>query len=385
MSKGPDKLTLRLGGKVRARSALAGVVATILFVGPLSIVLAQTSTSYEQNLATIEKMNDSQKRILRDRYETFKKLDGRERDELLKKHKKIHEHPDAARLQKVMERYYEWFANQRSGVQKKIRDLPNKKSVQEISEWYERQRESREDERFRRALKGLKEPDSKVFRDWMGDYLKNNERAMFELLSPDAQKLFEAGKKRFENRRPNKEKPDSNAHSKESRFRRIGIGILMGMLRREGKKLPPPTNEELAKLRKQLSAEGAKKLMGDASQADQWEQLKAWIQDAGPSGRQGFGPRKATDEELKTFYLNLDEDRRSYLDSLPVAEMRKELQDMYNRDRFGPGRSRPGERRGPGRSPPDGRHPEGRSGPPGRSRGDRGRGPKPPRHHDIDR
>ena len=117
------------------------------------------------------------------------------------------------------------------------------------------------------------------------------------------------------------------------------------------------TDEDLSRLRAQLSPETQKRLETQSS-AKQWELVAAWIHQVQGTRHSGGGMRgrlpRANDERLAEFFEQLSKDQRDQLLGLPGEEMQRRLQQMYLM------RTRPleGPERRPG-SPNRGRWPDG--------------------------
>ena len=122
------------------------------------------------------------------------------------------------------------------------------------------------------------------------------------------------------------------------RHRRVFGQMWQSLQRRpraDAGKLPPwMTEEDLARLRAQLSRRGPQASGGPPHAPGQWQQVAAWIHHAmrPPGAARGLHgpPTKADDEQLADFFEKvLSDEERDRLLSLPGEEMQRQLQWLY--------------------------------------------------------
>ncbi len=81
----------------------------------------------------LETMSATEKKELQSKQERFYRLDEKEQDRLRRLHEELSQAPDAAQLQRVMERYASWLQTLPSGARADLLSLPPADRVAERS------------------------------------------------------------------------------------------------------------------------------------------------------------------------------------------------------------------------------------------------------------
>jgi len=291
----------------------------------------RTDDSADERRRQIESMSSEEKEQLRRRKEWFDKLDASEQDRLRRLHEQIQQHPDAARLRRVMHGYCQW-----------LRELPSYRRAEllelEPGERIARIKQLKEAEARIHANRPQRKDMEALFR-WMRQYVEKHEQAILQTIPEDRRRQI-------------------GELSGESRRRLVMWMAWQRWQITKPDKLPTLTADDLADLRSQLSEETRKKF-SQKEPAEQWQIVADWLRlmsrHRSPYRQFRDGPLPPDlQEKLDDFFENeLSDEQRDRLLSMPGDEMQRELRDMYLM-RFRPSEMRP--RRGYG--PPPGARPD---------------------------
>jgi hypothetical protein len=296
-----------------------------------------------ERIKRLKKLSPFDKDELAQKKERFDKLSPDEQARLRALHTNLVRHDQGDRLYGVATRYAQWLRTLPAGQRAELLSLPPEQRLERIRAVKQKQ----DEQRIRELVHTSLQPeDPQVVRTWLGEYAEAHKKELFSSLSSEMQQRMRAD-------------PDGA---------RRRFGMLLAMPgRHSGLRLPPPTDEEIDRLRERLSDE-ARQALDSVDTTDKklalaihWVRAAAWSRMLGPP---------ASPEELEHFFANtLDDRRRDELEKLPREQFDQQLQWEYRMHKF---RTRPGGFRPPFHRGPDGR--------PGRFRGDHGSGrPSGPR------
>ncbi len=298
---------------------------------------------------SLESMSAAEKKELQSKQERFYRLDEKEQDRLRRLHEELWQDPEAARLEKVLQRYASWLQTLPSGQRADLLSLPPSDRVAEIKRLLQEQSASRMRSYVSRKLS---DGDLRTIAGWMEDIVKRREPEILERWPMLQEHLAQI---------PD---PKRRMQALVIMAQRIGPGSRRDWLK--------PTAEDIERLKSRLSPEAQEDLEKAKSEGRLSELAEAWMRAAMFSR---FTGPPVDREQLRRFYADdLDPDQRAYLESLPPERMQSELQRMYHAHRFRRDgiREWPGGRKlGPGLRPfpprfgPANREPGGDLRPPG--------------------
>ncbi len=290
-----------------------------------------------QRRQSVEGLSSEKKEQLRRSEERFLMLDPAEQERLRQLSRQVDDDKDAAKLQAAMYRYCDWLKTLPLYARDELADQPAERRIKSVKRLRE--------EQARESAARLDSKDAEKLRQWMNDCVARHEAAFLKTMTQQQQKqLAQMGP--------------------AERHRRLFEQMWQPLQRRpraDPGKLPSwMAEEDLARLRTQLSDEAQKRLADLPTPQAQWQQVTAWIhRSLRPAGvgRGLRGPPRPDDEELADFFENvLSKKERDRLLSLPGEEMQRQLRVLFmthNRPPGGPGRPEGFNRpRRPGDWPP---------------------------------
>ncbi len=327
--------------------AIALAIVTGILVGASDMRADET---LRQRQARVRAMSPTEKQDLLAKQDRFNRLTPEQRDRVTELHTELSSHPDAAKLNQVLDRYFVWLGTLPSQERAELLDLPPAERMERI-----RQLKAREEDR-RLAELGLTANDARVLLTWFENEVEKHEEPLIQAAREDA--ATGVGQER--------EPADSRMNENERRgfliFRTLwrGMDTLLALI--------PP--EDVRRLVDQLSDSARNRYLSEP--ADQKQRLLTdWIRS---SIRSRFRPPPVRDEDLLRMMPDLPPEDRAALEALPRERLYAELRKRYEMWRglkdprsFGRGRS--------GRRGEDFRGPPGRR---GREGGPPGFGPPPP-------
>jgi hypothetical protein len=294
----------------------------------LAILVCPVLLGGDEDLASrrerILAMSPDERAVIAKNQKWFNDLDPAEQRQIRQLHDDLQQADDGAQLRRIMHNYNRWLETLPSETRFGLHEMPAAERLERVKKL---SRESR---------------DKRGLRRWL--------EAFRSRMMPGATegKLPRGPRGESDSRRPE----DLRAFWFE-RFPR-------------GRTDPPqrPPDEELAKLRGQLSPETAKELQSK-SPDEQWRWVMGQLRDEffqemvtrRLSGRHS----EVSDAELTTFFESQPDEIREQLLSLPGNEMHARLLELYQRRPAPGGRF---SRQGPGPGPPPDDRPPGRRGPP---------------------
>jgi hypothetical protein len=266
-------------------------------------------------LQRIGKMDADEKEQLMRRKEQFDDLGPDRQKQLQELDKALREDDDPQILRPIMRRYNEWLKTLSSFTRAELIALQPAERVQRVKKHlYE--------EEIREGGKRPPQKDIEKIRAWMNDHVRDHEKQFLKMLPEPRQQAA--------------------ANLTDDVRLQMVRGFMAWHWRTAGAGKPAPlmTDADLARLRKQLSAETRQRLESKPIEA-QWQMVAVWMQRQRPSR----GPLpKADDERLAKFFEeNLTDEERDWLMNMPGEDMQRELQRLYL--------TRTGSHEGPGRRP----------------------------------
>ena len=253
----------------------------------------------------IEAMKLDEKEQLLQAEKGFQALSSAEKQRLRQLDKDLRDAPDAERLRTIMHDYCELLGTLHFSSRSELDDMTQSQRIA----WAKKQIEEE------RKLKGEKPPgdaDMKAVRSWMSDYVTRNEKSLVASLPPSRRsRVFESTN-------------ESLRHD----------ALLWQWQARHPGKLPPKmTDEDLSKLRSQLTSDTRDRLEAKTP-AEQWQLVLRWTRPAGrrfgESQRMRRPLPKEQDEELAKFFeTELSPGQYDQLFSMPGEDIQLTLQQWY--------------------------------------------------------
>ncbi len=340
------KLFADKSGDSPGSSAAGGVTATS--GGATAANVAAAANVQNEDLSArrrrVERMTPEQKEELLRVENRFLLLPPEEREALRRLHEQLQNDPDAARLRAIMHRYCEWLKALSPLTRTEWADMAPARRVGEV------QKRLLEEQR-REGGRRPEGKDEQVLLRWMSQCVTLHEKQFIETLSKESKDKDE-GKKW--------------SQMNDVQRREVFWFWFWRSVQRRGpaagfSKPPLLTDDDLARLRKQLSPE-AQKTLEKLSTADQWRRVIGWIhQCLWHPGRNFAGRLSKIDDEhlLEFFEKTISDEQRERLLNMPGEEMQQELLRLYRQTRppegprfrpegpdFGPD-ARHGQRPGP--------------------------------------
>jgi len=308
--------------------ALAVLSATRLEAAPPTA----SKDDYAQTAARIDAMTPEHKVKLLQKKERFDALSAAEQDRLRKLHGELTSQPNGDRMFGVLERYNHWLMTLTSAQQAELMELPIDKRLAKIRELQQKQIESH----FLDLSFQLEKEDIHTIYSCMEDFVTRRQDEILAKMDPRASALIVSN--------PN---PQTRRH------------LLMRAVfayRRSQNESPPvvPSEADFATLATQLSPTLQYELTTQKTDENRRSLVMAC---ARYSFYARYAPPPPSDEELSKFYATLKAEDRQRVEKLEPRQMRRELIQLYNRDRFRGGAWRPtgtGAEPGRGIKPPPG-------------------------------
>jgi len=254
----------------------------------------------------VESMSPSDKEQLLRLDARFAAIDPAEQRRLRQLHEQLQRDPDAERLRQLMHRYCEWLKTLPAYSRAELADLNPADSVKWIK--------NRVQEDARENGKRLEKKDAETLLRWMNQCMARQEAGFLQTM-------------------PEQERKKLMEMSPPMRHRLLIWQVLQRWQAAGGGPPPMMTNEDLVRLRADLSSEARQRLAA-MPVAEQWPQVAAWMRHAlrqRVGGKQGHGPASKADDErlLKFFEHELTDAERDRLLNMPGEEMQRELQRLY--------------------------------------------------------
>jgi hypothetical protein len=346
----------------RVAIVLWAVVAGLWSAGSVA-----AQESYAENKARLDAMMPEQKEELRRRKLAFDELSDPEKNRLRDLHAAITSDSNADELMATLKSYSRWLANLDPAEKFELQKIADPdKRIARIKELIQQQ----EERRFRQYFEKLPDDDRKTIYQWLGEFVASHADEIREKLPPSSrQRVNDAA--------------DGDPQRRELFFAWQRSRKVPGM--------PVPGADDYAQLFSRFT-EGTQKAIESAAAnalssepADQRtperQKLleKERMEELERTARYSRFFLQVSLDELHKFYnaMKSDDPRRKSLLGKEGDEFRRELQRMYNAERFwgsGPG----GPRFGPGWPPPPGSPPLRGDGRPGERPDGDDRGAKPP-------
>jgi hypothetical protein len=336
-------------GRPTARKRLPTPFAVAVLAGMLLLTASLRTTvgddSTEQARQRLSAMSAAEKQELEAKRTRFYSLPESDQQRLRQVHQELSEAEDGERLRQVMQNYAKWLRSLQSGVRAELVTMPPESRVERIKELLQEQ----ENWRMRKyVMPELSAEDRAVIVRWMEEFVTAHEQEILERLPH--------WKPRWETYEPSQ---------------RLNMLIFAATTIKPVRELLLPDDEEMQKLKTQLSAAAKQELSRAEKEGRLAELAERWSRAAMLSRH---APPQVSREELQRFYSELSSQQREYLENLSAERMEQELTRLYHFSRFrrffdpdrapfsrpgdgGRGRSRggwPGGERPPG---PPGEHP----------------------------
>ncbi|MEN6450192.1 MAG: hypothetical protein ABFC96_06860 [Thermoguttaceae bacterium] len=258
----------------------------------------------------IESMSPEQKDELRRAAARFAVLGPADQQRLRQLDARVRSGDDSPKLQAVMHRYCDWLKSLPLYSRSELAELGPEARVK----WVKR-RLSFEDQ-AREGGGRLGGRDTETLGKWMNDCVERHEAAFLKTL-PEPQR------KRL-----------SEFSDSAMRHRLVAGQMWLSWQRAhadEPGKMPPWVSEnDLRRLRSQLSPQARKRLESRPTAQEQWNLVLAWMRHAmRPAASHAHGPLNPDDERLAAFFEKLPDEERNRLLSLPGEEMQRQLLRLY--------------------------------------------------------
>ena len=292
------------GGHVNRGFSLVGTMILVLFA---SSQAQAGDTLLAQRRAHIESMSAVEKENLRRNYQRFLELDEDERQKLRDLHAKITTGSERERLSSVMRLYHQWLKSLTAGERLQLLDLPADQRLRAIKRLIERQ----ERDQFQALVqKPLSVKDREAIMDWLAVLA-------LERLPPGEQQRLRAI------HQPMRRRMEIMA---VYRRRTSGMNDVRFLERLK------PSSEERKELVARLSQSAQDTIVALKDDSEKKRLIQGWV-NAAIFSRRGNRP-KIDIEALDEFFTNLDAAERDYLNNLPPDRKRKELEQLYMRNRM---------------------------------------------------
>jgi anti-sigma factor RsiW len=294
----------------------------------------QKQETYAQAAARIEAMTAEEKAKLLQKKERFDALSPAERDRLRMLGSELTSRPDGERLFGVLKRYNNWLKTLTSAQQAELMELPIDKRLAKIKDLQRSQIESH----FLDISYQLEKEDIHTIYAWMEDFVSGHQDQILTKTDPRFAGMIVAT--------PN-----------PSYRRYLLVRTLFGRPLPPDSPLPLPTEQDFAALAVRVSPTLQYELIMQKTDENRRSLVMTCARYAVYAR---FAPPPPTDEELSKFYATLKAEDRERVEKLEPRQMRRELIQLYNRNRLraGPGGRRPSGPPGePGSgisSPPEG-------------------------------
>ncbi len=289
-------------------------------------VPACADETLQQRAERLARMSDAEKMVLLQKKDRFTALPPEEQQRLREIHDQLSRDPDAAQLQQVLQRYYDWLSMLTAPEQAKILSLPADQRIEKIRELVRAQ-----DARRVRAMASgfqMSPRDLEVIHDWFHAFLEKHAQEILDRL-PDPP--FGHLKKTYDHQRDH-----------------VQLGWLY--VQSMSPDLPRPSREEERQLEARVSKH-AREVLDQAGSDEARSRIIRWWIGAAVLSRRRISP---SIEELHEFaQKSLSDDERARLESLPVEQMYRDLRILFYQHRYGADRGRlfPWGPRGGGRLP----------------------------------
>lgn len=317
------------------RVRYSAVLAVVIAGTGLLVSAARGQDALQENTERLSKMSADEKAALSKKKQRFDELPPAERERLRELHVSIAQDPQAQELAGTVRRYNQWLAN--LGLSDRTAILDEKdpeKRIARIKELVHAQEERRFGEFIRGFVEKLEPEDKDAFYKWFGDFVERHKELLIKRMPDDIRRRYK--------------------DADESAGRRYLMGSWSYQYRERENDTPVPSAEDLDQLIAALSPEARKPFA-----APELRQTRViTFMRAAVFSR--TAPQVSKDE-LEKFYHKMpkDDQRRAALENLDGDTLLRELQKLWNverwRERTGPGGGRGG--------PPPGPRPEGRSRP----------------------
>lgn len=294
----------------RDLSSCGRAVARLLLVGSLVVCPSPVIADQRNDLrAQIERMSPSQKEELRARQKRFERLAPDRKHQLRKLHKDLSNHQQSAQLKQVMTRYFDWLKTLSAGQVAELSELPTDERIERIKQI----KVSREQHQLRQfqemAGTRLKPSDARAVVRWFENYVALHEDEIVAAMRADTKR--------------------NRSNFKRPRDRKILF--MMAITGRIRYKLPPPKNEQIERLKRELSPPAYRALQESSNKLTT---IRNWIRAARAVRYKRAASEWRVDppdeEQLEEFYLErLSAEQRDKLELLPPDRFEKELQRMY--------------------------------------------------------
>lgn len=278
--------------------------------------------AFEQQRQRLANLSAADKETLRQQQQRFERLSPSEQDKLRQLDAAIAGEAQADRLRQVMRSYSEWLRALPSSRRIELLSLPAAERVERVKVLLAEQ----ERERFQDLFGSkLQVGDQKVLHDWVHALIERNKASIIRQLTPmERQRMLHA-----------EDPMQRNVMLMAMIYRwNSGDNRLLGLLQ--------PTNDDLQQLSAKLSPLARDTLAAARDDKEREQLIQMWVRAAIDSR---VRPQFTKDEMQQFLEEHVSDEQRAYLESLPRERMRMELQQLYSRYRFGPGR--PGPRNAP--------------------------------------
>jgi hypothetical protein len=292
---------------------------------------AAAREDFAQAAARIDALTPEEKVKLLQKKERFDALSVAERDQLRKLHSELTSQPDGDRMFGVLKRYNNWLKTLTSAQQAELMELPIDKRLAKIKELQRSQIESH----FLDLSFQLEKEDIHTIYAWMEDFVTRRQDEILAKMDPRSSALIVS---------------NPNPH-----IRRYLLVRAVFAFRRSQNESPPltPTEADFSALATQLSPTLQYELSVQKSDENRRSLVMAC---ARYSFYARYAPPPPSDDELRRFYTTLKAEERERVEKLEPRQMRRELIQLYNRNRFRGGWRPPGAagEPGPGKGLPPG-------------------------------
>jgi len=281
------------------------VVAFVLGGGAPAVADSQDSRATVVD--RLDKMPVADKKELQRKQERFYNLSYDDQENLRNLHRDINNDKNADHLRGVMERYTSWLKTLPSGQRADLLNLQPDERIKMIKGLMQKEHTSR--------LRGivaheLADKDLVAILRWMDEFVRRHEQEILAKMPMLKDKM---------------------AQVDDPRRRQLLIHLAIRFGRKD---VLRPTNEDIERLKSQLSHKAQQELDRAQREGRLSELAQRWMRAAIYSKRTS---QPVDREELRKFYNDLatrDPKTREYLESLPPERMLAELTRMYNTHHF---------------------------------------------------
>ena len=276
---------------------------------------------YGQVVARLEALSPEEKTKILQKKERFDALSATEQDRLRQLHRELTQRQDGDRLFGVLERYNDWLKTLTAAQQAELMGLPIEQRLGKIKELQRVQIQSH----FYELSLQLEKEDIETIYAWMEDFVTRRQDEILAKIDPRFAAQIIA--------------------TPSPQYRRYLLVRTVFAFRRSANSQPPvsPTDADLTALAAQLSPTLKFELVTQKTDENRRSLVMTCARYAVYAR---YAPPPPSDEELSRFYSSklLSPEDRERVEKLEPRQMKRELIQLYNRNRFRGGKDRAGQR-----------------------------------------